>query len=76
MRVKLHGVWTNLDAPEMECAYLAYNDPFPGDHRVMVLEVPKTQALGSNPPDLNKRQLPDLTTFDPRLTKRYCTMLE
>ena len=24
----IDSVWTNLDAPEMECAYLAYNDPF------------------------------------------------
>ena len=67
----IDGVWTNLDATEMECAYLAYYDPFPGDHRLMVLEVPKILALGYNPRNLNKKKLPDLTTSDPRKTKRY-----
>ena len=71
----IDGCWSNLNDHDLKCGYLAYHAPFPGDHRLMVLEIPKTVALGYNPPDLNKKKLPDLTSSDPRSIKRYNKIL-
>ena len=67
----IDAIFTNIEHPDMRCGYLTCHESFPGDHRPMFLDVPKTAAWGHNPPHLFKPTSVGLSTNDPRIRKAY-----
>ena len=40
----IDAIFTNIEHPDLRCGYLTCHKSFPGDHRPMFLDVPKTAA--------------------------------
>ena len=67
----IDGIWSNLGTTDIKCGWLAQGEGFPGDHRDSWIRIPFSLMFGHRPPHLHAVKIPDLTTTDPRVQKRY-----
>jgi len=70
----IDAIFTNLPTTDaIQCGYFGFENGFPKtDHRTpMWIDVPFSLALGYNPPDLHRFQIPNLKPFDPAIRKSY-----